>query len=248
MIDAIKAEFKKLFSVPSTYYLTGVVIVLELIFGFYVSGWRISNSGLHMSSTLAGDVTGAISIVSIFAGLMAVFLFTHEYRYNTIMYTLTSSNSRTKVLVAKILVVSCFAVAFTAIFGAMSPLLSIIGIDLHHLKLVPQVFNYNTLIWHTLFYGWGYSMAALVIAALVRNQIAAIVILLIAPETIEGLLGLILKKNVVYLPFSSLHQVIGQGMNYNSSISAARGALVFGCYLIVTWLIAWILFLRRDAN
>jgi hypothetical protein len=57
-----------------------------------------------------------------------------------------------------------------------------------------------------------------------------------------------LKKKVVYLPFSALHEVIGQGQNYNKTISPVKGAVIFGCYLVVGWIVAWVLFLRRDAN
>ena len=91
-------------------------------------------------------------------------------------------------------------------------------------------------------------MAGLLIAALVRNQVGAIITLFIVPDTVEGLLSLLLKKNAVYLPFSSIHAVIGQGLNYNNSITAGHAALLFSGYLIIGWLIVWVLFLRRDAN
>jgi ABC-type transport system involved in multi-copper enzyme maturation permease subunit len=162
------------------------------------------------------------------------------------MYTLTLSNNRNKVLLAKILVISLFAIVFTLLFGSLYPLVTSLGVHAHHLKLVPQTLHYGTLFWHCLFFGWGYTMAGLLLAALIRNQVGALITFLIGPGTIEGLLSLWLKKKVVYLPFSALHEVIGQGENYNKTISPARGAFIFACYLIVGWVVAWILFLRRD--
>lgn len=249
MMSNIKAEIRKLFSVRSTYVILLIVLALEILFAFYVSGWRIDYQDLHNTTTLSNDVTGAVNTVAIFAALIATLLMTHEYRYNTIMYSLTLSKSRSRVLLAKFLVISVFAIIFTFIAGALSPLLTILGIHAHHLKLVHQTLQYSTLIWHSLFFGWGYTIAGLLIAALVRNQIGAIVTLFIAPETIEAVLGLLLKKNTVYLPFTALHIVIGQEMpTYQNVISIGRAALVFLAYIVVGWIVAWVLFLKRDAN
>jgi hypothetical protein len=40
-------------------------------------------------TALSGDITFVISGMSVFVALIAILLLTHEYRYNTIMYTLT---------------------------------------------------------------------------------------------------------------------------------------------------------------
>jgi len=248
MIPAIKAEFKKLLTVRSTYYILGFVLLLVCFFAFYVSGWRIEQVDLLNSGHLAHEITNTVSTIAIFASLIAILLVTHEYRYNTIMHTLTLSNSRSKVLAAKFIVVSAFAVVFTIFFGVLSPIVASLGIHAHHLKLVHQTFHYWDIIWRSLFYGWGYAMAGLVLAVLIRNQIGTIVTIFIAPATVEALLSLILKNNTVYLPFSSLSTVIGQGMDYHNNITPFHAALVFMTYLVVGWIVAWILFLRRDAN
>ena len=182
MITNLKAEFRKIFSVRSTYVILVFVIILEIVFAFYTSGWRIDAHDLHNPNTLTNDITAAVSAVSIFAALIAALLMTHEYRYNTITYSLTLSKSRTRVLVAKILVISVVAVVFTIVVGALSPLLSVLGAHAHHLKFAPQTLHYGTLLWHCLFFGWGYAMAGLLIAALIRNQIGAIVTLLHSPR------------------------------------------------------------------
>jgi ABC-type transport system involved in multi-copper enzyme maturation permease subunit len=249
MTPNLKTELRKVFSVRSTYVIFLLVLIIELFFGFYVSGWRIDAHDLHDPNTLANDITSAVSAVSIFAALVATLLMTHEYRYNTIMYSLTLSRRRSTVLLAKVLVVSAFAIIFTLIVGTLSPLLADLGAHAHHLKLAPQTLHYGMLLWRSLFFGWGYAMAGLLIAALIRNQIGAIVTLFIAPDTVEGILSLLLKKNTVYLPFSALHTVIGQGMgDYLNAITPLHAAMVFMVYLVVGWAIAWGLFLRRDAN
>lgn len=249
MISNVKAELRKVFSIRSTYVILIVVLALEILFGFYASGWRINAHDLHDPTTLSNDITSAVSAVSIFMALIATLLVTHEYRYNTIMYSLTLSKSRSRVLLAKILVISALAIVFTLVVGILSPLLSELGAHAHHLKFAPQTLHYGTLLWQSLFFGWGYAMAGLLIATLIRNQIGAIVTLFIAPDTIEGILSLLLKKHTVYLPFSALHTVIGQGMGqYLNAITPVHAAEVFMVYLVVGWAVAWVLFLRRDAN
>jgi ABC-type transport system involved in multi-copper enzyme maturation permease subunit len=248
MGSTIKAEFRKLFTMRWTYYILIFCVILLIFAGFYISGWRIDKADLMNPNTLSNDITGAVGTLSVFVSLLAVLLIANEYRYNTIMYTLTGSNSRTKVLFAKFFVITVFALVFTLIFGFLSPVLSILGIHAHHLKLVPQTLHYSTVIWRSLFYGWGYAMAGLIIAFLTRSQIGSIIILFIAPATIEGLLGLLLKNNVVYLPFSSLTTVIGQGMNFHNTITPFHAALVFSGYLVVSLGAVWYFFLHRDAN
>ncbi len=250
MINSIKAEFKKLFTVRSTYAIFAIAFALVILFAFYINGWHISSVDLHDPTTIAGDITGAVGVISIFAALSALLLITHEYRYNTIMYSLTSVNNRSKILISKILIVSGYALLFTAVFAVLSPALSLLGMHLHHLKLVPQIIPYKSLIWHCLFYGWGYVLAASVIATLIRNQVAAIITLFIAPGTIEALLYLLLKNNYVYLPFTALRVVlIGHpDQRVTVGITPFHALLVFMAYLLVSWAVAWVLFLRRDAN
>ena len=98
-----------------------------------------------------------------------------------------------------------------------------------------------------MYYVWGYTMAALLIAVLIRNQIGSIIAIFIIPGVVENLLGLILKSNQVYLPFSALGFVIGDS-SHTYSITQFHAALVFLAYLVIGWIIAWILFLKKDAN
>jgi ABC-type transport system involved in multi-copper enzyme maturation permease subunit len=172
---------------------------------------------------------------------------TYEYRFNTITYTLTATNHRLKVLASKVIVATCFALVFTTIMAALSPLAVLLGLSFQDAHLAPQFIAYSEIVWRVLFYGWGFGMAGLLIAALIRNQIGAIAGLLLLPGLVEQLLGLLLKSNAIYLPFSALDAVVhpGTGSHVLTSISAA---LVFLCYLVVGWIVAVVLFLRRDAN
>jgi ABC-2 type transport system permease protein len=249
MIPALKAEFRKMFTIRSTYVIMLVVLLLMVFFAFYVSGWKSDANQLNDPGSLAGDVTGAVQAVSVFWALIGILLATQEYRYNLIAYTLTSSNNRNKVLAAKFILCSLVGIVFTLVVGVASPLLSVLGAHVHGLHFGPQTLNHGKLLWECLFYGWGYTMAGLLFGLLIRNQIGSIVVLFIAPDTVEGILSLLLKHNAVYLPFTALSMVIGQPMQTSLAkvISQGRAALVFTAYLVVGWVVAWILFNRRDA-
>jgi len=249
MIPTLKAELRKLLTVRTTYGFLGFALVLELFLGFFINGWRADPLTLRDPGTLANDFAGAVHLLSLLAAIVGILLFTHEFRHNTIAYTLTLANSRSKVLASKIIVVSVMAIIFTLVSGALAPILSMWGMHLHHLHLVTQSIPYGSLLWKGLFYGWGYTMAGLLIATLVRNQIGAIVTLFIVPGTIEGLLMLWIKHNVVYLPFSALNSILGRGMAaYPNAITPFHAVLVFSGWLISGWIVAWILFIRRDAT
>ena len=251
MLASLKSEFRKLLTVRSTYFITGFVVILVIFIAFFLEGWQLNGASLHNPGQLASDVTGALT-VTIFGAIVAILLVTHEYRYNTIMYTLTSSNRRSKVLVSKFIVTSLYALFLTVLVGVLSPIMAYLGIHAHGHLLVPQTLHYGDLAWRSLFYGWGYAMAGFLLALLTRNQVASIVSLFLIPTLAEQLLGvLLLKHNSVYMPFTALNQVLNGPSSAgptSSTFSPVRAAGIYCVYLVVGGIVAWILFYKRDAN
>ena len=244
MIPAIKSELLKLLTVRSTYVISLISLAIIIFFAGYVEGYKLDAGGLNNPGHLGTEIVNAASNISIFLAIIAILLFSHEYRYNTIMYTLTSINRRTKVLLAKIIVMTGFAAVFIAVMSIVSPIASSVGIHMAGHSLVEQTISFGDLWWRALFTGWAYAMVGLLIVALVRNQVFAIVALFIIPSTVEPLLGLLLKQNVVYLPFTAITAVVQK----SPDISFTKAAFVATAYLVIGWIIAWLLFLRRDAN
>jgi ABC-type transport system involved in multi-copper enzyme maturation permease subunit len=264
MITSLKSELKKLMSVRSTYGWCLVALIFLLIGAFYADGFKDSanlQSGPDKGSLfIASTIAHLPNVIALFGGLIAILLITHEYRYNTIIYTLTASNSRTKTLLSKIITVLGFTLVYSILFTAISVGLIYAGAALAHNVIPHQDINYLTFFGKILFFVEGYTLAALLFGTLIRNQVGAIAALLILPGTLESLLTLVLKKNSVYLPFTALSQVtqppvIGGAKAAHpardlvtGSLSPAKGAVVFLCYLVVSWVIGWYLFLRRDAT
>jgi ABC-type transport system involved in multi-copper enzyme maturation permease subunit len=244
MIGTLKSEFQKLLTVRSTYVVFGLCVLLAVFFAFYVDGIKAGETVLDPGK-MASEVTNAIATVSVIGSLVGVLLLTHEYRYGTIMYTLTASKSRTRVLLAKFFVVTVFSLVFSLVFMILSPLFAYIGLQIKGLELVPQVFPIWDMLWRALFAGWAFAMLTLIMATIIRSQVGAIAALFLVPTTVEGLFSLLLKENVIYLPFSAINSVL---MGDSTKISHGQAALVVLTYIIVGWTISWQLFKRRDAN
>ena len=249
MIASLRSEFRKMLSVRSTYYILGIILAILGFFGFFISGYRADKAALADPTKLAHDVTGAITLLAVVISIVGILLVTHEYRHNTIVYTLTAARSRSTVLWSKIITVSVFAVIMTILIGILAPATAALGVHFAGHHLVPQQLPVWDLFWRTVFMGWGFSMFAIILAFIIRNQIGVFVAVLLIPSTVENLLGLLLKNNVVYLPFSALSSVLDKVTTTPYPvISHQKAALIALAYILAGWVVAWVLFLRRDAN
>ena len=258
MITGLRSEFRKLLTIRSTYILIALSLAYMILFDFYVIGFKGGAhtqilGGLHNPLFLIIGVTraGGIAAPVLFSSIIAVLLMAHEYRYNTIMYTLTSSNSRSKTLVAKIIAVSVFSIVFSVALMVLAPLLVLLGLHMHHLKLAHQTFYYREYFSRILFFGWAYPLIGVLLAIFFRNIIASVLALFLLPVTIEPLIALLLNNNQQqYLPFTALVGVLNNGLiNLGpGTISSARSAVTVMVYLIIAWIVAWYIFLKRDAG
>lgn len=271
MKASLKSEFKKLLTVRSTYILMLGFLLLCAFFAFYVHGYKdaISEKLILTGHSpkdqaaaalfAASAITQISNVLAVAGALIGLLLLAHEYRYNTIVYTLTASNRRSKVLGAKIIAILCLVFIYSVIGTAICLGLVWAGAAVAGYSLPPQDINFLTFFAKSVFFCEAFAMAGLLFITLIRNQVGAIAALLILPNTVEGLLTLLLKNNAVYLPFTALSQVV-QGptirgaapahpdrMN-TGSLAPGKGAVVYLCYLVGIWAVAWYLFRRRDAN
>lgn len=241
MIALLRAELRKLFSVRSTYIISAIALVLVAFLSFYIDGYRGMMSPPEWLGYLLQNIS---TVIAIFVAIVAILLMGHEYRYNTIMYTLTSANSRTKVLLAKICTIVLFAFGFTLIAWAIGVFGFWLGVTISPNELqgwTPPKAAWDS-VWRGLFFVTGFGLLGLLFAFLFRNLVGAIAALFILP-TVEGLLTPLLKENVKYLPFSMMEQV-----HTGSTWKPLTAAFLFAAYMAAAWLLAWYLFTRRDAN
>lgn len=243
MIPQIKAELRKLLTVRSTYVLLGVVSLIIVAVNFWGIGYK--HVGPVPNNYLTDAVINSLIATGVLSGIVAILLVTHEYRYNTIFYTLTLARSRTTVLLSKFVVISFFALAYTLLVSALTIVAVLIGLHAGDHNVAAQTYDWGKIFGRGLLYIWGICMLGFIFATIIRNQIGSIVLFLILPNTIEGLASIFLKNNVAYLPFTALNNVI---MNNPQSFSVTKSAGIFLVWALFGLLVSWVLFNRRDAN
>lgn len=250
MIPTLKSEFRKLFTIRSTYVITLIVLLLIGLMNFYFEGYK-GNTGSAASKLESTAIQEVISNTAgmgvLFLAIIAVLFMAHEYRYNTIMYTLTANTRRTTVLLTKMFTVSVFGVCFgivTVLFGIGMYLL---GVQLRDATLPTQDLSIWTSLGKVALYYAGYALIGVMLAVLLRAVVGAIAALLLVPTTVEPLLGVVLKDNAVYLPFAALDTVVSASM-MRGDLTSTGAIGVSAIYIAVFGVITWLLFLRRDAN
>jgi ABC-2 type transport system permease protein len=246
-MNAVHAELRKLFTVRSTYILTILVLAVVAFISFYAVGYRQTDL-LLQPNYLQAVVFGSMQFVQSIALIVAVLLFAHEYRYNTINYSLTLSNSRSKVLFSKFLMMSLYSVALAVASVFLTIGLVHAGAAAAGHPVAAQSYNLWHLLGQSVFTVWAYAMIGIILVALFRNLVMSIVFPFIFPA-VEQLSGILLKDNVGYLPFTALGGVTPISFDPTShGFSVVKSVIIVAIYLVVFALIAWQLFLRRDAN
>ena len=250
MIDALKAELRKLLSVRSTYFIILISLAIVALFAGFGEGFRADPVRLHSAGMLATESANAVQFVGLILAIVGLLLVGHEYRYNFIMYTLTATNRRYKVVVAKFVAVTLFALLATTLVTFFAPLCSIVGAHLAHKHIVAQHFAVWQVLWRCLAVGWGYAMYAFILAAIIRNQIGAIVTYLIVPLVGENIIVAIFKWIGKYLPFQSLQGIMQTLLPRADAngVTTAHNVAIAGTYIVVGLIVSTVLFVRRDAN
>lgn len=254
MIPTLKAEFKKLLTVRSTYIWTGIMLVITMFLSTYVYGYRMSGQALTSTTFLYDAMYLSIGFFGMAATILAILLVTHEYRYRTIEYTLTASNSRLKVLAAKTTVMFTYALLGGLLVSLVSYLGLSLGLSFKDVTMVAQDFPVLDVAGKLGVYLAAYTLVGLVFGLIFRSVIIAIVAYFVIPS-IEGIASMIIKGGVTkYLPFSAFDATAasptivataGSDVQILTQGAAIVTSLV---YMAVFATIAAVLFIRRDAN
>lgn len=247
MTPLIKAEFRKLLTVRSTYAIVVVSLLIVALFAGYGDGFRATPGSLLRPGALMGEPFNAVVFVGLILSFAGMLLIAHEYRYNTVVYALTIANRRLKVLLAKFIVVSTFAVVTGLLLAFFAPLCTIIGAHLHGYQIGPQQFAYWTIIWRCALVAWGYAMFAFSFIFIMRNQVGSIVTFLLVPLIGENIISHIFPKTINYLPFTML-QAVATPTGLGNHTTIAHAVLVSVVYIGIGLAVSAVLLVKRDAN
>ncbi len=245
MIAALRAEFRKIFSIRSTWVIFVIALGLaSVLIGFWVYGYRDEGKAVASGKAFLDSVLTSAGVSGLILSFIMLLLVGHEYRYNTIMYSLTSSNSRSKIFFAKFIAGALVMVLFGLIIVGLNAVLFKVGQSMNDTASVAQQVPFLNVLWRVLAEFMGYAAFAFTIGMLLRNQVASIAVMLLIPTTVEGLLSFLLKENAKYLPFTSLGNIVV----LNPKPAVLTSLAVVGVYAAVLGFVSWLLFLRRDAN
>lgn len=261
MKDALRYEWMRLRTLRSTWWLTGLSLLIAGLLGLGALSLKGPLTVVDYGDILTGG-GGAIFLVAILLSIIGVFATGHEYRYGTIRPTLSALPRRSAVLAAKVLVITAYVgvVALACLVLRYVIALIILGHRLLDLGLFPTPMArvwFGSLIYTVIF-----ALVGLALAGLFRNIPAAIVTVIVLPlvaeNVIRGLLGLhvfhAIRGLAKALPFSSGAEIFryqpvdtGGPVGFTTVPSPVDGLLVFLGFLVIVLGLSWVLFEKRDA-
>ncbi|MBA2739719.1 MAG: ABC transporter permease [Actinomycetota bacterium] len=267
MTAALRYEWRRLLTLRSTYWLIAVSVVIAATLSSLIA-WGFS--GLDIASEGAGFVLAAIATQGAGAGfaplliayVMSIFgilTFGHEYRHGMIRATLTAVPSRLAVFAAKALLTA-------AVAGGTALLCTALGLVAARIFFADMAMAGDDLVQILLgvtLYTAMFALVGLALAAIFRNQVVAIVAVLLFPLIGEAIIRLVLiipdafndiQDAAGYLPFDAGAQMF-TFLDLNQALQIfgfqpqgpVGGGVTFGVFTAVLLLIAALLFVRRDA-
>lgn len=249
MIPALKSEFRKLFTIRSTYILIIFSLLLTVLFAFWFEGYK-GNTGSPASTlqptALKEIFTNSGGLGVLFASIIAILFMAHEYRYNMITYTLTANANRTKVFLTKFGTIAVFGALYGLLIVGVALLSYMAGLALRGADLPAQQFELLPQLAHVAYYYLGYALIGIIFATLTRSVVAAIATIFLLSATIEPILNLWLKENSKYLPITAIDSTMGTSILQNG-LTPGVAVVVSAAYIAFGVVVSWLLFLRRDA-
>jgi ABC-2 type transport system permease protein len=261
MIDALRYEWVRLRTLRSTYWLTGIALLVGGLLA--LPALAITDhqtlSQKDYGDLITGGGGGAIFLVSIFLGLLGVFTIGHEYRYGTIRPTLCAIPRRSTLMAAKLLIVMARVGAVAVVVQALRFL--VIWLILGSKFTAHPFDGVNPRLWvGSIGYIVVFALVGLAMAGLFRSLPAAIVTLIVMPLIAENLIHGLLTIHALrslrglgkILPFSNGAQIMSYPTDDGSGLPGQlvgpwAGAAIFVGFLSILMAIAWTLFERRDA-
>jgi len=218
--------------------LVALILLIVLASGFSLSTWELTQRKDQFLLLANGSNAAA------FAALLGVLAFTGEFRHGTIRPTLLATPRRGRVVLAKIVA----STAAGALLGVLGVALSFgVGRLVMSIRGIPAVLDHRDL---ALAIGGSVAVSALWgalgagVGAAVRNQVAAIVGLLVWALLVENILFALLPGVGRYLPGQASNALVQVEVPH--LLGVLPGALVLVGYVVAAGAIGLIVTERRD--
>jgi ABC-2 type transport system permease protein len=197
---------------------------------------------------LAGVVGVGFGVPLVMMALLGVLAFTQEFRYGTASSTYLGEPRRTRVLVAKWLSLALASVVITTVTLAVSVTFSIALI-----RSQDGDVTVAAQFWQTVAAGFvvmtAYGLIGVALGALVRNQIAAVVGVLVWMLAVEQIVVPALPAVGRWMPWGATTSLLQLGPSYGFDgelLSAPTGGLLLVGYTATVVALALLITPRRD--
>lgn len=272
MRAALAYEWVRLRTIRSTYWLIALAFAFQLLMTMLIA-WQLPESGplsggngpVAQLVTVGASSGFAPLFLAYILGIVGVFSMGHEYRHGMIRTTLTAVPSRSAVFIAKLVTTGVVAAAAAvgcvaiALFSAV-----LFGVDMATADSLSKLTLGVVL--YTVLFTW----SGLAYAALIRNQTAAVALLMLVPSVIESIIRAVviaikaasddptgrggLVNILKYLPYDAggkmyTRQSLDDLLDFLGyrPFGAVGGGIVLGVFVGAFLALAYGLFLHRDA-
>ena len=243
MTRLLRAEVFKLRTVWSTWLLlaiTGVLVVFLTTLTALVSpGQREAATFPARGSGAWLDIVFSSMTVAVYLALiLGTVMITGEHRHKTITPTFLAEPRRARIAVSKLVVALGGGLVVGLVAGAVS---LVVGLVLAGAGVAPvgRVLTEYRHVWP------GVAAAAVLygaygvgLGALLKNQVVAIVVALVAVAVIEPIIGVVAPSAARWLPGSAASALESLGANARSHAAFGAGG---GVHLVVWWVGALVL-------
>ncbi|MBB5957228.1 ABC-type transport system involved in multi-copper enzyme maturation permease subunit [Saccharothrix tamanrassetensis] len=256
MNDALRFEWVRIRTLPSTWWLIASALLLGLAMALSVAVATHDEPRGHevVGVVLTGGGANVpVPLIAVFLAVIGIFATGHEYRYGTIQPTLTTVPRRSTLLTAKLVVLAATAL----VVGLVSLLLNVVvallvwgdlpGLTDWPLNEVLPGHVVLVLLWTVL---------GAALGQLFRGVPSALVVILVVPLVVEQLIFSLsfvpmldwLAPVVAFLPFTAGQQLVHLGgVVYGQFFDRWVSGGVFAAFVGIVLAVAWTRFNRRDA-
>ena len=244
MTDQLLAELRKMRSTRTNLGLlagmVALILLTVLLVGFVSKAAELAGHD-HQHGLLSAGTSAAL-----FAALIGVMAITSEFRHGTIRPTFVVTPRRTRVVAAKVIA----SLLMGILFGLAAIALSFgIGYAVLAVRDIPLALETNHVIW--LFVGTPVMTAAWAaigvgLGAVVRNQVFAVIGLIVWAMVIDNLLVNLVPRIGGYTPGGSSAALVADPADY--VLAAPAGALILLAYVVTLVAAGALLVARRDVT
>jgi ABC-2 type transport system permease protein len=244
MTDQLLAELRKMRSTRTNLGLLAGMVALILL-TVVLTGFITKASELSGHDNQHGLLSTGTA-AALFAALIGVMAITSEFRHGTIRPTFVVTPHRMRVLAAKVIA----SLLMGTLFGLAAITLSFgIGYAILVVRGIPLELETNHVMW--LFIGTPVMTAAWAaigvgLGAVVRNQVLAVIGLIVWAMIIDNLLINLVPRIGGYTPVGSSAALVADPANY--VLSAPAGAVVLVAYVLAFVTAGVVLVARRDVT